>query len=189
MLRELKLRNFRGFSNHRIPLKDLTVVVGKNNAGKTTLVEAFRLISVIVSRYKNLQFKKPPEWTDLPRREFGVSPSIRNLEINFEGLFHRYDPPPAVIEGVFDNDSSVTIYLNENREVHAILKDPTGKTVAEKGKVHQAELPLVSIMPQVAPVQRNERILTKYYVQSGDVIRVITIALSQSTEPTISTIF
>ena len=167
MLCELKLQNFRGFADHRLPLKNLTVIVGKNNAGKTTLVEALRLLSVVVSRYKNLTYRQPPAWTDLPQREYGVAPSLRNLEINFQGIFHRYDPPPANIEGIFSNGSSVSIYLYENEEIHAVIKDSKNNIIKDKNQARQAELPLVSIMPQVAPVQLTEKILTRDYVQSA----------------------
>ena len=175
MLCELKLRNFRGFADHQLPLKSLTVIVGKNNAGKTTLVEALRLLSVVVSRYKNLPYRLPPGWTDLPLREYGVAPSLRNLEINFQGIFHRYDPPPANIEGIFSNGSSVSVYLNENKEIHAVIRDSKGNIIKSKNQAQQADLPLVSIMPQVTPVQLTERILTSDYVQS-----VMSSALSSS---------
>ena len=167
MLRELKLSNFRGFEKHQVPLKNLTVIVGQNNAGKTTLVEALRLVAIVISRYKNLEYKTPPEWTDLPKREYGVSPSIRNLEINFDGLFHRYEPPPAIIEGHFSNGSSVTIYLNANEEIFAVLRDSSGNTITKKSQATKANLPLVSILPQVGPVQKNERILTRHSILRG----------------------
>ena len=45
MIKELKIENFRGFAS--LELKDLTrvnLVVGENNAGKTSLLEAFLLL-------------------------------------------------------------------------------------------------------------------------------------------------
>lgn len=167
MLRELKLQKFRGFADHRLPLKELTVIVGSNNAGKTTLVEALRLLSVVVSRYRNLPYRQPPGWTDLPQRDYGVSPSLRNLEINFQGVFYRYGRPPAKIEGIFSNNSSVAIYLNEDKEIHAVIRDSEGRTISNKNHAQKADLPLVSIMPQVSPVQLSEKILGKEYVQSA----------------------
>ena len=167
MLRELKIRNFRGFADHRLPLNDLTVMVGKNNAGKTTLVEALRLLSIVVSRYKFLSYRKPPAWTDLPQRNFGVAPSLRNLEINFQAVFHRYERPPAQIQGLFKNNSSVSIYLNENEEIHAVIKAPDGNIIKGKNQAEKANLPLASIMPQVAPLQPVEKILTSDYVQGA----------------------
>ena len=167
MLRELKIRNFRGFADHQLPLKDLTVIVGKNNAGKTTLVEALRLLSVVVSRYKNLPYLQPPDWTNLPLREYGVSPSLRNLEINFRSIFHRYLEPPAHIEGIFENESSVSIYLSDNEEIYAVIRNSSGDIIKGKNQAVEAGLSPVSIMPQVTPVQSTEKILTKTYVLSA----------------------
>ncbi len=167
MLHELRLHNFRGFEDHRLPLKDLTIIVGKNNAGKTTLVEALRLLSIVVSRYKNLTYKQPPGWTDLPRRDYGVTPSLRNLEINFQGVFHRYNDPPATIEGIFSNGSSVLIYLHDSEGIYAIIRDSKGDVIRAKNQAQKSDLPLVSIMPQVAPVQLNEKIIGADYVQSA----------------------
>lgn len=41
IVRELRLRNFRGFRNARLPLDDLTFLVGRNGSGKSTLLDAF----------------------------------------------------------------------------------------------------------------------------------------------------
>jgi AAA15 family ATPase/GTPase len=50
MLSEITFRNFKCFSRHTIPLRPVTVIVGRNNAGKSTVVEALRLVSLVVSR-------------------------------------------------------------------------------------------------------------------------------------------
>jgi AAA15 family ATPase/GTPase len=35
MLTGLTVENFRGFDKHKIPLNEVTVIVGQNNAGKS----------------------------------------------------------------------------------------------------------------------------------------------------------
>ncbi|MEO1333139.1 MAG: AAA family ATPase [Myxococcota bacterium] len=47
MLTELHLRNYRCFREHKLSFKDLTIVVGGNNAGKSTVVEALRLVAMV----------------------------------------------------------------------------------------------------------------------------------------------
>ena len=37
---ELRLKNYRGFESARLPLGDLTFLVGRNGAGKSTLLDA-----------------------------------------------------------------------------------------------------------------------------------------------------
>ena len=46
---ELRLRNFRAFENARLPLSDLTFVVGRNGAGKSSLLDALDLLREAVS--------------------------------------------------------------------------------------------------------------------------------------------
>lgn len=102
MIKELRLENFRGFDDHRIPFNPrTTVVVGKNNAGKSTIVEALRLVSLI-TRYQRPEFRSVPSWLDRPRREKGVNPSLQNIELNLESAFHRYNNPPAIITCTFE---------------------------------------------------------------------------------------
>jgi hypothetical protein len=62
MLDQISFVNYRGFSEHTLPLKSETIIVGRNNAGKSTVIEGFRLASVVTQRYKNLTFKQPPDW-------------------------------------------------------------------------------------------------------------------------------
>ena len=111
MLVSLSLENFRGFDQHELPLKNLTVAVGRNNAGKSTIVEALRLVSIVVTRYRHLTYYPPPHWLDIPKRNYGVSPSLKNQEINFKSLFYQYGEPPSLITATFDNGNSVSIYL------------------------------------------------------------------------------
>ncbi|MFS2318118.1 ATP-dependent nuclease [Maricaulis sp. D1M11] len=49
-LERLELKNFRSFANATIPLdKDLTVLVGENNGGKSNVIEAIRLLTLPAS--------------------------------------------------------------------------------------------------------------------------------------------
>ena len=106
MLSRLRLQNYRGFDDHTINFRPMTVIVGQNNAGKTTIVEALRLLSTVVLRYKSLNYKKPPLGVDAP---IGVSPSLEGLDINFKTIFHRYQEPPALITADFQNGTAVDL--------------------------------------------------------------------------------
>lgn len=43
-VQELRLRNYRGFRDARLPLEDLTFLVGRNGAGKSTLLDALSFV-------------------------------------------------------------------------------------------------------------------------------------------------
>jgi AAA15 family ATPase/GTPase len=46
VIEKLTVENFRGFDHHEIPFRETTIIVGANNAGKSTAVEALRLIAL-----------------------------------------------------------------------------------------------------------------------------------------------
>lgn len=165
MLTGLTVENFRGFDKHKIPLNDVTVIVGQNNAGKSTLVEAFRLVAIVTGRYRNLSYNQSPSWADLPRAFYGVSPSLQNLEINFDSIFHRYGEPPSIITADFFDKNSMTIYISDEDKIFAVIRDKDGKVINSRQQAYKANLPTVSIMPQVTPVQRHETILNEDYVK------------------------
>src|SRR5437879_13475589 len=73
MIEELRLENFRGFDDHRLPLTDLTLLVGRNNAGKSTIVEAMRLLAAVTSRTRGraVRFVRQPGWVEDPRAWWG----------------------------------------------------------------------------------------------------------------------
>ena len=109
MLVELRLKNFRGFNDHTAPLRPTTLIVGRNNAGKSSVVEALRLLSLVTTRFRGLGYHDAPDWGNIPKRESGIRPSLSGVEINFGTLFHRYGDPPAVIEATFSNRITIRI--------------------------------------------------------------------------------
>jgi hypothetical protein len=121
MLTELQLNNFRGFDEHGLELKRLTVIVGRNNAGKSTIVEALRLVSLVTGRFGHLNFRDPPRWLELSKRYRGVAPDLSLMDFDFETAFHRYAPPPAVITARFDTGAAIRIYIGPENDIHAIV--------------------------------------------------------------------
>ncbi len=166
MLDHIKLENFRGFERHTLPLAPLTVIVGQNNAGKSTIVEALRLLSLAITRCTRLSYGTPPAWTGRPKREYGISPSLRNVEIEFSTLTHQYADPPSTATVVFSSGVSVTAYIDDAR-LFAVIRDPAGQIVKTAGAARGLNIPQVAIMPQIGPVQRKESILRADYIRAA----------------------
>lgn len=167
MIAEIHLENYRCFRKHKITFGRLSIIVGENNAGKTTLVEALRLVAAVTQRYRFLPYHPGPDWSDIPKREYGIAPSLRNFGMSFESLFNHYGNPPAVVRAIFDNGCQVKIYLHGPERVHAVITDPRGKILKSKQQANETILPLVGIMPQVAPLAKQEVVLDEDYVRSA----------------------
>jgi hypothetical protein len=143
----------------------MTLIVGRNNAGKSSVVEALRLVSLVTTRLKGLGFYDGPDWGGITRRETGVRPSLKNVGINFSSFFHRYGDPPAVIEASFTNETGLRIYIGSEERVHAVILDPKGQPARSKAAALKLDLPPVEILPQIAPLEPNEMVLTEDYVR------------------------
>ncbi|MFM9842278.1 MAG: ATP-dependent nuclease [Dongiaceae bacterium] len=168
MLEKLRLQNFRGFRDHTIPFRPMTVIVGRNNAGKSTIIEALRLLSIIVARYRGLTYFRVPNWLTIAMRNRGVAPSLQNIEFDYENVCHRYGDPPAIITATFKGGERIEIYLNPlEKAIFGVIRQKNGEPIISRSQATQMQLPIVSILPQIGPLAKFERVLTPEYVRSA----------------------
>ena len=167
MLLSLKLTNFRCFREHEIAFAPLNIAVGLNNAGKSTLAEALRIISIASSRLRNANFRDPPDWLTVPRNQTGCAVSLQNLQINFDSLFYRYGEPPAMIKADFGTRGQLRIYVAGPTKTFCVVNDGSGRIVRSREGVRRGGVPLLETLPQVGPVAAEEQILTPEYVQGA----------------------
>jgi hypothetical protein len=160
----LEFENFRCFGNHKLTLRPLTIIVGRNNAGKSTVAEGLRLISLVLSRYWTSHYGKIPRWLDIPSNRRGIAPSLRGYEFNFETVFHRYGEPPASVSARFEDGTTVTAYVGPRDEVYGVVLDKRDRPLAKARAGAPSSLKL-SILPQIGPLLREEELLDEDYVQ------------------------
>src|ERR1700719_3485341 len=153
MITEIYLKNFRGFEDHRIPFRPLTVIVGRNNAGKSTIVEALRLISLVVLRFGGRLSSVPRYYWEFPKDRRGRD-RFKSYEINLQSAFYSYGEPPAIIRATFDSGDVVEVRI-ERDEIQARCERARNASAGDERRMNR-----VSMLPQVAPVLREERVLT-----------------------------
>jgi len=166
MLKKIKIKNYRGFKDHEITFKNNTVIVGKNNAGKSTLVEILRLVSIVGSRFQNLSFKSPPSWADIPVSAKGVMPSLRKTEINMATITHRYGNKPAIIDAIFESGEKIVIHISKEG-IYGLIYDSNNRMVQNRREAWEVKIPSIATLPQVAPLTKNETKLNETYVKGA----------------------
>jgi len=165
MLHQLHLQNYRCFNDCTFTFGEATVVVGKNNAGKSTLVEALELVSTVVNR-KSATFAYPPNWLDVPKFSRGIAPSISHLGLDLTTVFHRYGDPPAKIIATFGKGVTVTLYIGEEQALYATIQVKSD-WVRSSGQFTALSLPWLYVLPQVGPLVSNESMLTNDYIRQN----------------------
>ena len=168
MLKKLELNNYRCFDQHKVEFKEIAIIVGKNNAGKSTIIEALRLVSIVASRALN--FQSLPRWLDLPINYKGVSPSLTGLDFPTKNLFHKYQSGPAKIIASFSSKAKIEIFLgevNNEIEVYAIVFDSKGIIRKTRQGIRDAGIPEINILPQISALAKEETVLNYEYVRSN----------------------
>jgi hypothetical protein len=158
MLRQLRMQNYRCFDDHTLLLEPSTVVVGKNNAGKSSVIEALRLVGAVVNR-KGATFVRAPQWLDLPGFQVGIAPRISQLGLNLSAAFHRYGEPPAIITATFGDGAVITLYVGREETIFATVRK-NDDWVTKPGIFLDLKLPWINVLPQIGPLLTEEYRLT-----------------------------
>ena len=171
MIKQLNISNFRCYKKSTIYFHGTSILVGRNNAGKSTMIEALKIISSVTRKYKTLRFTAPPEW--VPREmNNGVSPNIENMNISDRGIFNMYGNPPAIVEAIFMNGSSIKAYVGEGLDIFAVITDEYGCQVRNSREAKNVNIPNIEVLPQISAVLDSERVVKKSTVDGNKATRL-----------------
>lgn len=171
MIKRLTITNFRCYKNSTIFFEGTSILVGRNNAGKSTLIEALKIISVITRKYKTLRFVAPPDWIK-ECVDFGVSPAVENMNISDRGIFYMYGEEPAVVEAQFVNGTSIKAYVGEGLSIFANIYDSEGCPARNSKELKLIEIPTIEVLPQISAVLDAEKVIKKATVDHNKSTRL-----------------
>lgn len=167
MLKSIQFTNYRCFNDHELPINPETIIVGRNNAGKSTIIEGLRLLAIITERYKNIPFRNVPDWIELPISHRGANVSLAKLNMSWENIFHHYQDPPGKILATFDNGYKLTVHIGPDKKTHTVIQKSNNTVISDKSKASKAKLPKISVLPQISPLLKQENIRSVDYVKSN----------------------
>ncbi len=156
MIKSIHLINYRCFENTTIQFKNISAIVGKNNAGKSSLIEALRIVAMSVRKCTHTTYKNLPKEFQCPLREQGFRLEVERLKIDLRGVVYRYEDVNAQIQALFENNVKIYIYANKSY-VYAVLYDENGKCIRNKAAAMKAIDFRISILPQIGLIKEIEK--------------------------------
>lgn len=162
MIKQLRLENFRGFRDHTAELDELSVIIGRNNAGKSSFIEAIRILATVTKELATGKYTPSPPW--VPVQAIGLSTSLSEVERKSDAFFHKYSAPPAIISALFGAGEKVSVYIGHDQAVHVHAVDASGHAITSRSLARKAAFPAISILPQISPIRDQETTLQKTYV-------------------------
>lgn len=158
MINKLIIKNFRCYDNTTITLQNTSILVGQNNAGKSTLIEVLKVIGVIVRKYQKSIYTRPPEWVP-NETDNGIMPRIENQGISDRGIFYMYGNAPAKIEAFISNGCVIKAYIGDELSVFALIINKDGTPIRNVREAKQLSLSPVEVLPQISVLQQREKVL------------------------------
>ena len=166
ILQKLQLENFKCYKKATINFKNLTILVGENNAGKSCLIESLRLVSRVAQGSTQRTYIPAPEEFNLPATTRGFRIDTQKLKIDLRVIIYFYNSSNfAKITAYFFNKSKIEIYLNQYL-AFAVLYDPEQNVIKSKQQALKSGINKLNILPQIGPIRENEKLLAKDTVSS-----------------------
>lgn len=163
MLKKIEIEKYRCFEKTKMLMRDCVIIVGKNNAGKSSFIEALRLVAMATKKCKNSTYIEPPLTLGLTRSMKGFKLPVERLKIDLRGIVYYYKDDIAKVTATFENGTKFVIYVNQD-VAYAVLYNTDNKLISSRYKAQDADIPTISILPQIGLIKENERKLRELTV-------------------------
>ena len=167
MLKSIKLKNYRCFENSEISFRDISVIVGHNNAGKSTIIEALRIISAVALKFKSANYSAAPSELELPATTKGLRINIDYLKIDRRSIVYQYrenDGAFSEIIAIFDENIAIHVYISS--EIFFATVEANKKLIKNKAQALQMPGIELYIMPQIGLIREDEPLLSQDTVRN-----------------------
>lgn len=154
----ITFKNYKALKRFSVTLNEFNVLVGPNNAGKSTIVGAFRILSEGMRKAG----ARKPQYIDIPSiKSMGYHVPLEDLPISTENIFTNYDDSePAIIEFKLSSGSELKLVFPK-KELCYLVCNPKGKPVRTPSEFKKTYDASVGFVPVLGPVEHNEPLYQK----------------------------
>lgn len=149
---QVRFRNYKAFPDFVVNLREFNVLVGPNNAGKSTVLGAFRILSEGIRRAR----AKSPTLVEGPNgMTYGYAIALEGLPVSTENVFHNYnDGESALVTFKISDESQLKLYFRE-RGTCVLLPD-CPRVIRSPADFRRNFQVSVSFVPVLGPVDHEE---------------------------------
>ena len=155
----IKYTNYKAFNKYTISLTEFNILVGPNNAGKSTVIGSLKILAEGLRIGKS---KKPTQITNPDGDSvLGYQIDLRNVPIATENIFFNYnETKPAIIKFRLSNNTFLQVFFPEVGKcyLHYISDSKVIRSPKEFRDVIDLE---VGFVPILGPVEHNENLYQK----------------------------
>jgi hypothetical protein len=167
VLKSLQLLNFRGFRDHTVDLTPFCLLIGQNNAGKTTLIEALRLMATALRRAPTAHFQMAPQWLEPHLSGPVFRFSVEAIGLEHKSIHYNYNSDdPAIIRARYSNNSIAVVAIGpEGTDFYCQLLLPGGKKLSGRRQFNERRFVAINVMPPVGSLLDRETLRDSSYMR------------------------
>ena len=159
MLSQIRIINYKCFKDNTVFLKNTNnVIIGENNAGKSTLLEVIRIVNCAVERLKTKSYIPSEIEYGIGIGYKGVYFDLENLEIETDNLFFQYEEKTIQIIAEFTNKIEVHIYILASNKIFAFAEFE-GHNIKTNTKFKEILTERIAILPQISLLKKDEKVI------------------------------
>lgn len=163
-LKSMKLVNYKGFENHTISLRRTNVLVGANNAGKSTALGALRLIAAMLPQARRTAPSGVGEVEGRPTRGWPITAaaieasafSSENIRHDFRLMETRIEATTTTGVRLVASWADVEGYEDEPPPQGMYFVFPPDGVIMQPRAAAQQLVPNVAVVPTLTPLDDRE---------------------------------
>lgn len=154
----VEFQRFKAFKSFTLNLRHFNILVGPNNAGKSTILAAFRILAAAMRRAnaRNATLINGPNGLTE-----GHKVDLTSISVAEENIFFDYDDSePATIRFSLSNKNTLTLYFPEQGTC-ILIPDAGGKRVSTPSSFSKYFRCPIGFVPVLGPVDHHESLFEK----------------------------
>lgn len=155
---KVEFNRFKAFKNFRIDLRHFNILVGPNNAGKSTVLAGFRILAAAM---RKASAKKAALVRGPNGLAYGHEIELKSISVAEENIFFNYDEDnPASVIFTLSNDNKLTLYFPEQGSCF-LIPDAQGKNFSSPKTFSENFNCPIGFVPILGPVEHHENLYEK----------------------------
>src|SRR5262245_29602267 len=162
MIEHISIRNFRKFTEFKLSLRHGNIIVGPNNAGKSSILDALRILDACLRHAR----AGHPKLLDIERE--GVFPGYElppsAIPCGMDNITNNHSENDAIITYRHQNKNRLTVRLHPEHQIKFYINSP--RTLQNGTKFRDAFPVDLVIVPTLAPLEGEEKYVEDRALQS-----------------------
>jgi energy-coupling factor transporter ATP-binding protein EcfA2 len=152
----IKYRNYKSFNLFTVALNEFNILVGPNNAGKSTVIGSLKILAEGIRKARS---RKPALITSPKGIEvLGYEIDLNQVPVATENVFHNYDEDsPAIIEFKLSDGGYLHVFFPRRGESY--MYHESDKVIVRSPSEFKRHVSLeIGFVPILGPVEHKEKL-------------------------------